>query len=97
MLVVFSPIFVADTKIIFRYDFVAPLNQLSRSLKSLLRTFGTTLGDHLTLAASPNMFYITIYYKNKTNMKVAATNTNIEGHQLFSKRRILGGGFTIVQ
>ena len=26
MLVVFSPIFVADTKIIFRYDFVAPLN-----------------------------------------------------------------------
>ena len=26
MLVVFSPIFVADTKIIFRLDFVAPLN-----------------------------------------------------------------------
>ena len=26
MLVVFWPIFVADTKIIFRYDFVAPLN-----------------------------------------------------------------------
>ena len=25
MLVVFSPVFVADTKIIFRYDFVAPL------------------------------------------------------------------------
>ena len=25
MLVVFSPIFVADTKIILRYDFVAPL------------------------------------------------------------------------
>ena len=25
MLVVYSPIFVADTKIIFRYDFVAPL------------------------------------------------------------------------
>ena len=25
MLVVFSPIFMADTKIIFRYDFVAPL------------------------------------------------------------------------
>ena len=25
MLVAFSPIFVADTKIIFRYDFVAPL------------------------------------------------------------------------
>ena len=27
MLVVFSPIFVADTKINFRYDFVAPLRQ----------------------------------------------------------------------
>ena len=26
MLVVFSPIFLADTKIIFRYDFVAPLS-----------------------------------------------------------------------
>ena len=26
MLVVFSPIFVADTKIILRYNFVAPLN-----------------------------------------------------------------------
>ena len=26
MLVVYSPIFVADTKIIFRYDFVAPLS-----------------------------------------------------------------------
>ena len=25
MLVAFSPIFVADTKLIFRYDFVAPL------------------------------------------------------------------------
>ena len=28
MLVVFSPIFVADTKIIFRYDFVAPLTKM---------------------------------------------------------------------
>ena len=27
MVVVFSPIFVADTKILFRYDFVAPLNK----------------------------------------------------------------------
>ena len=27
MLVVFSPIFVVDTKIIFRYDFVAPLKK----------------------------------------------------------------------
>ena len=30
MLVVFSPIFVADTKIIFRYDFVASLNPRGR-------------------------------------------------------------------
>ena len=29
MLVVFSPTFVADTKIIFRYDFVAPLKNIS--------------------------------------------------------------------
>ena len=28
MLVVFSPIFVAGTKIIFRYDFVAPLTNI---------------------------------------------------------------------
>ena len=26
MLVVFSPIFVADTKVVYRYDFVAPLD-----------------------------------------------------------------------
>ena len=32
MLVVFSPIFVADTKIIFRYDFVAPLRNLCRQI-----------------------------------------------------------------
>ena len=32
MLVVFSPIFVADTKIVFGYDFVAPLN-VSRKTK----------------------------------------------------------------
>ena len=32
MLVVFSPTFVADTKIVFGYDFVAPLN-ISRKTK----------------------------------------------------------------
>ena len=32
MLVVFSPIFVADTKIIFRYDFVAPLRFLGLNI-----------------------------------------------------------------
>ena len=30
MLVVFSAIFVADTKIIFRYDFVAPLSKTKK-------------------------------------------------------------------
>ena len=34
-------------------------------------TFGITLGEHLTLGASANMFHIAIFYKNKTNMKVA--------------------------
>ena len=33
MLVVFSPIFVADTEIIFRYDFVAPLKLLNYQVK----------------------------------------------------------------
>ena len=37
MLVVFSPIFVADTKIIFRYDFVAPLIY-SNVLKKAMET-----------------------------------------------------------
>ena len=40
MLVVFSPIFVADTKIIFRYDFVTPLKRLAvmRVNKTLMCT-----------------------------------------------------------
>ena len=59
--------------------------------------FGTTLGEHLTMAASGNMFYIGIDYKNKTNMKVAAGNIIIKIHQLFSKQRILGAHVTIVQ
>ena len=51
-------------------------------------TFGTTLGKQLTLAASANMFYVAIAYKNK-NMKVVASNINIKTRQLFSKQRIL--------
>ena len=31
-------------------------------------TFGMTLGEQLLMAAYANMFYITIDYKNKTNM-----------------------------
>ena len=45
-------------------------------------TFGTTLGDHLAMAAS-------------ANMKIAANNINIKIHQLFSKQRILGVSVTI--
>ena len=58
-------------------------------------TFGLSLGEHFTMAASISMFYIAIYYKNKTNMKVAASNINIKIHQLFSKQRILGVFVTI--
>ena len=47
-------------------------------------TFGTTLGDHLAMAAS-------------ANMKIAANNINIKIHQLLSKQRILGVSVTIEQ
>ena len=59
-------------------------------------TFGTTLREH-TMAASANMFYIAIGYKNRANMKVAASNINIKIHQLFSEQRILGVRVTIAQ
>ena len=36
-------------------------------------TFGITLEEQLTMAASPSMFYISIDYKNKSKMKVAAS------------------------
>ena len=44
MLIVFSPIFVADTKIIFQCDFVAPLKsyhglELSRNLGRKFKTY----------------------------------------------------------
>ena len=60
-------------------------------------TFGMTLGEHLTMAASASMFYIAIDYKNKTNMKVAASDINIKIDQLFSKQRILGVCVTIAR
>ena len=59
-------------------------------------TFGTSLREH-TMAASANMFYIAIGYKNRANMKVAASNINIKIHQLFSEQRILGVRVTIAQ
>ena len=60
-------------------------------------TFGTTLREHRTMAASANMFYIAIGYKNKANMKVAASNINIKIHQLLSEQWILGVHVTIIQ
>ena len=46
-------------------------------------TFGMTLAEHLTTAASASMFFITIDYENEPNMKVAASNVNIKTRQLF--------------
>ena len=60
-------------------------------------TFGMTLGEHFSMAASANMLYIAVDYKNKTNMKVAAGNINIKIHQLFSKQRFLSVRMTIAQ
>ena len=53
-------------------------------------TFGMTLADYLTKAASANMFYFAIVYENEPNMKVAAGNVSIKINQLFFKQRILG-------
>ena len=60
-------------------------------------TFGMTLGEHLTEAASTNMFYFAINYENEPNMKVAASNVNVKVHQLFFKKRILGVRVAITQ
>lgn len=40
-------------------------------------TSGTTLGEHLRMVASAIMFYVAVYYKNKTIMKVADSNIKI--------------------
>ena len=50
-------------------------------------TFGTTLREH-TMAASA-LFYIAIGYKNKVNMKVAASNITIKIRQMFFEHQIL--------
>ena len=60
-------------------------------------TFGMALAEHLTKAASANMFYFATDYENEPNMKVAACNVNIKIHQLFFKKRILGVRMTIAQ
>ena len=56
-----------------------------------------TLGEHIPMAASASIFYLAVDYKNKPNIKVAASNINININQLFSKQRILGVRITIVQ
>ena len=48
-------------------------------------TFGMTLAEHLMMAASANMFNFAIDYENEPNMKVEASNVNIEINQLFFK------------
>ena len=60
-------------------------------------TFGMTLAEHLTMAASASMFYIAINYENELNMKVAASNLNIKIHKLFSKQQILDVRETIAR
>ena len=60
-------------------------------------TFGMTLAEHLTMAASANIFHFAIGYENEPSMKVAASNVNTKIHQLFYKQRILGVGVTIAQ
>ena len=56
-------------------------------------TFRMTLAEHLTMAASANMFYFAV----ELNIKVAANNVNIKVHQLFFKQRIFGVRMTIAQ
>ena len=60
-------------------------------------SFGATLGEHLTMAASADLFYIPSDYNNKTDMKVSDSNINIKIHQLFSKQLIRDVCVTIVQ
>ena len=60
-------------------------------------TFGMTLVEHFTMAASANVFYFAVDYENKPNIKVAASNVNIKIYQLFFKKWILGFCVTIAQ
>ena len=60
-------------------------------------TFGMSLAEHLTRAASANIFYFAIDFENEPNMKVAASSVNIKIHQLFFKKRILGIRVTTAQ
>ena len=76
----------------FKYSVYCPATE--QSIKSFTFIFQ---GFFLDCIASANMFYIVIDYKNKTYVKVAASNINFKTHRLFSKQRILGVRVTIVQ
>ena len=56
-----------------------------------------TLGEHLVMVASDNKFHIPIDYKNKTYVKVAASNIDPKIHQLVSKQWILDVHVTTVE
>ena len=58
-------------------------------------TFGMTLADHLTKAASANMFYFAIDYENEPNMKVAASNVNIKIHHCFLNSEFLVSAWSL--
>ena len=60
-------------------------------------TFEMTLAEHLTMAASANMFYFAIDYENKPNVKVAASNVNIKINQQFFKQLVVGVCVTTTQ
>ena len=46
-------------------------------------TFGMTWAEHITMAASANMFCFAIDYENELNMKVVASNVNINISPVF--------------
>ena len=56
-----------------------------------------TLGQQFRMAASAIIFNIAIEFKNKSNMRVRASNINIKIHQLFSKQWIIGVCVIITQ
>ena len=48
-----------------------------------------TLAEHLAMAASARMFYITIDYENESNIKRAASNVNIKIHHYYLNSKFL--------
>ena len=55
------------------------------TIKRFMNDFWNYFRRTLTMAASSSVFYIAVDYKNKPNMKVAASRINNKIHQLFSK------------